>query len=210
MSVHSAAAGSMVVTMQSGTREAGVDDAARRGLARQLADVIAWEMQAQARVERALDQMPPLIADTVLAFFEVRLRPGAVIPTSDVGSSHQAVPSVNMGSPLSSAALTAPARPGLPSDTDTTIPVSQYQIAITHTGAYDYVSPPLPITHAPNAMGVGYKIINGQATIRPGRVGITLTADGKWVIEARFTVTSLTGHPVLQFDNAFVEGTAGR
>jgi hypothetical protein len=90
--------------------------------------------------------------------------------------------------------------------------VSQYRVAITHTGAYDYISPALPITHAPNAGGIAFKIVDGQAMIRQegGGVRITQTPDGTWVIEAGFSVISFTGNPVLQFDNAFVEGTAGR
>jgi hypothetical protein len=106
---------------------------------------------------------------------------------------------------------------GLPTDTGTAIPVSAFTVPITHTGIYSYTSPPLPITHASNAMGFGQKFIGGQVTMRmlaspSGGTGmdITETAAGKWVIEAHFDVVSYTGHPVLQFQNAFVEGTAGQ
>ena len=38
--------------------------------------VIAWEMHAQAGVKRAPEDMPPLIAETLLDYFDVTLRPG--------------------------------------------------------------------------------------------------------------------------------------
>lgn len=47
---------------------------------KQLAAVIAWEMHAQAGVRRPLNEMPSLIADSLLDYFEVRLKPGADIP----------------------------------------------------------------------------------------------------------------------------------
>jgi len=43
----------------------------------QLRRVIAWEIEAQAGVERAAEAMPPLIADTLLDYFDVALKPGA-------------------------------------------------------------------------------------------------------------------------------------
>jgi hypothetical protein len=39
--------------------------------------VIAWELAAQAEVGRELRDTPPLIADSVLDYFEVTLKPGA-------------------------------------------------------------------------------------------------------------------------------------
>lgn len=47
---------------------------------KQLAAVIAWEMQAQAGVCRPFDEMPSLIADSLLDYFEVRLKPGTDVP----------------------------------------------------------------------------------------------------------------------------------
>ena len=49
-------------------------------LAKQLVAVIMWEMDAQAGVRRPFDQMPVLIADSVLDFFDVRLKPGVTLP----------------------------------------------------------------------------------------------------------------------------------
>lgn len=43
----------------------------------QLRRVIAWEIDAQIGVERPVEQIPALVADTVLDFFDVRLKPGA-------------------------------------------------------------------------------------------------------------------------------------
>lgn len=43
----------------------------------QVRRVIAWEMQAQVGVGRNVDEMPPLIADSLLDYFEIRLKPGA-------------------------------------------------------------------------------------------------------------------------------------
>ena len=43
----------------------------------QLRQVIAWEVRAQIGVQRAVEDMPPLIADTVLDYFDVALKPGA-------------------------------------------------------------------------------------------------------------------------------------
>ncbi|WP_436494192.1 hypothetical protein [Actinokineospora sp. HUAS TT18] len=47
---------------------------------KQLAAVIAWEMHFQAGVRRPLDEMPSLIADSLLDHFEVLLKPGADVP----------------------------------------------------------------------------------------------------------------------------------
>jgi hypothetical protein len=45
----------------------------------QLRRVIAWEVGSQLGVERPVDQMPPLIADTLLDYFDVSLKTGADI-----------------------------------------------------------------------------------------------------------------------------------
>ena len=49
----------------------------------QLRRVIAWEVEAQVGVERPVEQLPPLIADTLLDFFDVALKSGADV--SDLG-----------------------------------------------------------------------------------------------------------------------------
>jgi hypothetical protein len=43
----------------------------------QLRRVIAWEVEAQTCVERPVEQMPTFVADAVLGFFDVTLKPGA-------------------------------------------------------------------------------------------------------------------------------------
>lgn len=43
----------------------------------QLRRVIAWEIEAQVGVERPVEQMPTFVADTVLDFFDVTLKPDA-------------------------------------------------------------------------------------------------------------------------------------
>ena len=53
-----------------------VSDAKRREVAEQLRRVIAWEMSAQIGVKRAVPDMPPLIVDSLLDFFDVTLKPG--------------------------------------------------------------------------------------------------------------------------------------
>ncbi|GAA4361772.1 hypothetical protein [Angustibacter luteus] len=42
----------------------------------QLRRVIAWEIEAQVGVRRAVDEMPPLIADSLLDFFDITMKPG--------------------------------------------------------------------------------------------------------------------------------------
>ena len=49
----------------------------------QLRRVIAWEVAAQVGVQRAVQDMPPLIADTLLDYFEVRLKPEADLSALD-------------------------------------------------------------------------------------------------------------------------------
>lgn len=43
----------------------------------QLRRVITWEMEAQVRVKRDWHEMPALIADSALDFFDISLKPGA-------------------------------------------------------------------------------------------------------------------------------------
>lgn len=45
-----------------------------------LTRVIEWEIQAQVGVNRTLAEMPHLIADTLLDFFEVRAKAGVEFP----------------------------------------------------------------------------------------------------------------------------------
>ncbi|MFF1530868.1 hypothetical protein [Cellulomonas sp. NPDC058312] len=49
----------------------------------QLRRVIAEEMAAQLGIHRAPEAMPPLIADTVLACFDVALKPGVELRFPD-------------------------------------------------------------------------------------------------------------------------------
>ena len=64
---------------QRGTRgqTTDVSEQNRADVYEQLRRVIAWEVEAQVGVERPLEQMPPLIADTLLDFFDVTLKLGA-------------------------------------------------------------------------------------------------------------------------------------
>ena len=50
-------------------------ESARQEVHDQLRRVIAWEMDAQVGVRRAVDAVPPLIADTLLDYFDVTLKP---------------------------------------------------------------------------------------------------------------------------------------
>ncbi len=54
-----------------------MSDQTRAEVFEELRRVIAWEVQAQVGVERPIEQMPPLIADTVLDYFDVSLKAGA-------------------------------------------------------------------------------------------------------------------------------------
>ena len=54
-----------------------------RAIASQLALVIAAEMDAQVAVRRDLDEMPALIADSLLDYFDLRFKPGATAPTAE-------------------------------------------------------------------------------------------------------------------------------
>jgi hypothetical protein len=60
-----------------------VSDDNRREVAEQLRRVIAWEMAAQAGVKRAAPDLPPLIADTLLDFFDITLKVGVDVSGLD-------------------------------------------------------------------------------------------------------------------------------
>ena len=49
--------------------------------AEQLARIIAWEMEAQMGVQRPLDQMPILIADSLLDYFDIRVKSDLTLPS---------------------------------------------------------------------------------------------------------------------------------
>jgi hypothetical protein len=53
-----------------------MSDKTRTEVSEQLRRVIAWEVEAQVGVERPVEQMPPLIADTLLDYFDVSLKAG--------------------------------------------------------------------------------------------------------------------------------------
>lgn len=57
-----------------------VSDEDHAEVADQLRRVIAWEIEAQIGVRRPIEKMPPLIADTLLDFFDITLKPGAQPP----------------------------------------------------------------------------------------------------------------------------------
>jgi hypothetical protein len=50
----------------------------------QLRRVIAWEIDAQGGVERRVEDMPPLIADTLLDYFDIALKEDADLSGFDV------------------------------------------------------------------------------------------------------------------------------
>ncbi len=52
----------------------------RTEVVEQLRRVIAWEVEAQCGVHRAVEDMPPLIADTLLDYFDVAIKPGVDLP----------------------------------------------------------------------------------------------------------------------------------
>jgi hypothetical protein len=60
-----------------------VSERARAEAFDQLRRVIAWEMEAQAGVQRAVEGMPLLIADTLLEYFDISLKPGADVSNLD-------------------------------------------------------------------------------------------------------------------------------
>ena len=53
-----------------------MSDGTRAEVFDQLRRVIAWEVEGQLGVQRAVQDMPPIIADTLLDYFEVSLKPG--------------------------------------------------------------------------------------------------------------------------------------
>lgn len=58
-------------------RLTGMTKELRAEVVDQLRRVIAWEMDAQTSVGRPIEDMPPLVADSVLDYFDVALKPGA-------------------------------------------------------------------------------------------------------------------------------------
>ena len=54
-----------------------VSDQSRDEVFEQLRRVIAWEVEGQAGIGRPVVLMPPLIADTLLDYFDVSLKAGA-------------------------------------------------------------------------------------------------------------------------------------
>lgn len=56
---------------------------ARAEVFNQLRRVIAWEIEAQIGVKRRIEDMPPLIADTLLDYFDITLKPDADVSGFD-------------------------------------------------------------------------------------------------------------------------------
>jgi hypothetical protein len=54
-----------------------MSDETRAEVFEQLRRVIAWEVESQLAVERPVEEMSPLIADTLLDYFDVSLKAGA-------------------------------------------------------------------------------------------------------------------------------------
>lgn len=46
----------------------------------QVTRVIRWELDAQAGVRRPSSDLPPLLADSLLDFFDISLKPGVELP----------------------------------------------------------------------------------------------------------------------------------
>jgi hypothetical protein len=61
----------------------GMSDQARAEVFQQLCRVIAWEVGSQVGIGRPVDQMPPMVADTLLDFFDVSLKAGADVTQLD-------------------------------------------------------------------------------------------------------------------------------
>jgi hypothetical protein len=57
-----------------------VSDPDRQRLAEELERVIAWEMDAQIGVQRKLEKMPGLIADSLLDYFDVSRKAAVDLP----------------------------------------------------------------------------------------------------------------------------------
>lgn len=60
-----------------------MSDEGRAEVADQPRRVIAWEVEAQTGVQRRVEDMPPLIADTLLDYFDIALKPGADVSGFD-------------------------------------------------------------------------------------------------------------------------------
>ncbi len=61
----------------------GVSEQTRADVFEQLRRVIAWEMEAQVGIGRPVEQMPALVADSLLDFFDVSLKAGAEVGKLD-------------------------------------------------------------------------------------------------------------------------------
>jgi hypothetical protein len=57
-----------------------VSDKDRAEVFDQLRRVITWEIEAQVGMHRPIEQLPAMIADTLLDFFDIALKPGAQPP----------------------------------------------------------------------------------------------------------------------------------
>jgi hypothetical protein len=60
-----------------------MSDQTRAEVFQQLCRVIAWEVESQVGIDRPVDQMPQMIADTLLDFFDVSLKAGADVTQLD-------------------------------------------------------------------------------------------------------------------------------
>ena len=60
-----------------------MSDEAHAQVVDQLRRVIAWEVEAQTGAQRSIEDMPRLIADTLLDYFDITLKPGADVSGFD-------------------------------------------------------------------------------------------------------------------------------
>lgn len=60
-----------------------MSDEERAEVVHHLRRLIAWEVEAQRGSQRRVEDMPPLIADTLLDYFDVTLKPGADLSAFD-------------------------------------------------------------------------------------------------------------------------------
>jgi hypothetical protein len=60
-----------------------MSDEDRATVAEQLRRVIAWGLSAQVAVHRSTSAIPPLIADSLLDYFDISLKPGVALPEKD-------------------------------------------------------------------------------------------------------------------------------
>jgi len=58
-----------------------VSESVDREVLAYLVGVIAWELDAQAGVHRPIERMAPLVADAIVDYFDVRLKPGVTPPS---------------------------------------------------------------------------------------------------------------------------------